>query len=162
MEQIKNVGVVEGKMEADVGYGVLHIDPAKDNAEETARVITENTKAGKSTVIVLGNANAGEITRRLIAELEEHESIDDVVRDIWQQERPRGRRVGILGGAVHMALEFLSSAHGPNSVMGCFLQEENYFDYRQRIREEEIARQIRRPPKKAICSSRRRGRKFKG
>lgn len=166
MEQIKNVGVVEGKLEGGAELEderlVLAIDPAMCDAEDTARAIVQRGREGKPMVIVLGNANAGEVTRRMIAELEEHEPIDDVVRDIWPQERQVKRRVGILGGFGHLPMIVLSAAVGPNWSSDYYGPPEDYFNYRLRIREEEVARGMRRPPKKAICSSRRRGRKFKG
>lgn len=166
MEQIKNVGVVEGKMEPGIELEderlVIAIDPAMCDAEDTARMIVKRGREGKPIVLVVGNADASKVTRRLISELEERESIDDVVRDIWSQERHVKRRVGILGGFGHLPMMVLSAAVGPNWSSDYYGPPEDYFNYRLRIREEEVARGMRRPPKKAICSSRRRGRKFKG
>lgn len=169
MDQIKNVGIttrtvdVDPEMEELVqAMPELQVDPALSDAETTVQIVVDNATTGKPMVIVLGNPNVSDVTRRLLAELEKYEPIDDVVRDIWPEQHKPPRRVGLVGGAVHMAIEFLSAAHGPNGMMWHYPQEECYFDYRQRIRDEEVARQIRRPPKKAICSSRRRGRKFKG
>lgn len=141
MDQIKNVGVE-----------VKEVDPSID--------LSDIVELRKTIVLGLPGGVEG-ITRDLIERLNDEELVAWKEETIWTGERRR--RVGILGGtAIHMALRFLSSTNGPDSMMWNYPQEESYFDYRQRIREEEVARGIRRPPKKAICSSRRRGRKFKG
>lgn len=127
-----------------------------------AEYLTE-IEALRDKLIVLTNpdvSSATDVARQLIQELEDNESIDDVVAEIWPSA---SRRVGITGGVAHMALRFLSSVTGPcDDPWGFYPNTESYFDYRQRIREEEVYRQTRRPPKHAVCSARRRGRKFKG
>lgn len=165
MEQIRHVGVVEGKTEFDVGeeHIPLPVDPAMRNTEDTARIVIEHTTTGKPIVLVVSGREAGEAVKRLITELEEHDDIDDVISGIWPPERQVIRSRGVLGGFGHLPMLVLSAAHaGPNWSNACYAPDENYFDYRQRLRDEEVARGMRRPPKKAVCSSRRRGRKFRG
>lgn len=78
-------------------------------------------------------------------------------RDYFGNHRPK--RVGFIGGLVQAGLSALHVNRSWNNYYGV---NETYFDYRQRLRDEEVYHQTRRPPKKAICSTRRRGRKFKG
>jgi len=159
MEQIKNVGVVEGCIEAEERL-VLPVDPAMCDAEDTARIIIERGREGKPIVVVVGGAGNESVTRRLIEQLNEEEDAARKTEQIWPNGRTR--RVGILGGFGHLPMMVLSAAVAPNWSSDCYGPPEDYFNYRLRIREEEVARGMRRPPKKAICSSRRRGRKFKG
>lgn len=162
MEQIKNVGVVEGEMEGCIEAEerlVFHVDPAMCDAEDTARVIIERGREGKPIVLVVGSASRDGTARRLIDSLKDDDRLAWKSEEIW----PRKRRVGVLAGFGHLPLLVLSAAAaGPNWSNACYTQDEDYFAYRQRLRDEEVARGMRRPPKKAICSSRRRGRKFKG
>lgn len=140
------------------GITVMEVLPDGSLSDEHLTEI----EALRGKLIVLTNpttTSAGEAARRIIRELEDDESIEDVIEDIW----PRNKRVAITGGIAHLSVHFLSSATGPKyDPWGFYYGTESYFDYRQRIRDEEVYRQTRRPPKKAVCSSRRRGRKFKG
>lgn len=164
MEQIKNVGVVEYKVGPDDTDDcvVLHVDPALCSAEETARITVENTTTGKPMVLVIGNADTSQVTRRLISELQTHRDIDCVAEEVWERGRQPTRRIALFGGLNHLPVLALAATVGPNWSTDCHQQDEGYFSYRLRIREEEVARGMRRPPKKAVCSPRRRGRKFKG
>lgn len=140
------------------GVTVMEVSPDGSLSDEH---LTE-MEALRGKLIVLTNpdiSSAADVARRLISELEDNEHIDEVIDGIW----PRHKRVGIVGGMAHLSLNFLAAATGPcDDPWGFYPNTESYFDYRQRIREEEVYRQTRRPPKHAACSARRRGRKFKG
>lgn len=81
-------------------------------------------------------------------------------------EKEGHRRVGICGGTLHMGLRYAAvaaiSVLSPGDSYLSWLTCEDYFDYRTRLRDQQVARGLRIPPKKALCSRRRRGRKFKG
>lgn len=166
MEMVKQLGVVEGKVEdvpdmSDLELGrppILVIDPATCDAKEAARIAIEDSESGRR-IVVIGSAGSNDLTRLLIEQLRDEDRSPWQVETVWPNNRTR--RVGIVGGLMHMALHYLSTPQGPGG-MSYNPYQEDYFNYRQRLREEEVARGMRRPPKKAICSSRRRGRKFKG
>ena len=163
MEPIKNAGGVEVEMERSIeledGRMVFHVDPAMCDAEDTARMIMKRGREGRPMVVVVGTAGGEGAARRLLEQLRDDEPACKT-EEIWPTTRTR--RVGILGGFGHLPMILLSAAVGPNWSSDCYGPPEDYFNYRLRIREEEVARGMRRPPKKAICSTRRRGRKFKG
>jgi len=134
---------------------VLHIDPALCNAEDTARIVAERAANGKPTVVVLGNV--GRTEQLLLERLEAEEGIE---RDYFGQ--PRAKRIGIVAGQIHAISTGMALSTGPGYPMSFYAEPVTYFDYRQHLRDVEVDRQTRRPPKKATCSARRRGRKFKG
>lgn len=137
---------------------VLRVDLAACGVEDAARMTLDHLAEGKSRVVVLGNAGGKDrVVQRLLEELEpEYE----VVRDYFGQ--PRTKRVGVIAGQMRAISTGMALSTGPGYPMSFYAEPVTYFDYRQHLRDEEVDRQTRRPPKKAVCSSRRRGRKFKG
>lgn len=87
-------------------------------------------------------------------------SVRQTERDWFGSKRPR--RIAVNTGLHHLALIVLATATGPRHPYGYHPMAEDYYDYQQRIRGQQVAQGIRIPPKKAMCTTRRRGRKFKG
>lgn len=83
-----------------------------------------------------------------------------VERDWFDRSRPR--RITVNTGLNHLALMVFGTASGPRNPYSYHPLAEDYYDYQLRIRGQQVAKGIRIPPKKAMCTTRRRGRKFKG
>lgn len=71
---------------------------------------------------------------------------------------PRKRRVGITTGLAMAACAL--AMHTPRFIN--WGSDETWDDYRLRIRREQVSKETRIPPKKARCSGRHKGRRFKG
>lgn len=144
--RVQQQGIVDGDVVVD--YSKSH------------ELLTESESL-KGRIIVLGNPGSKSAIIAAREVIEELEADPQVEKDFFGNSRTR--RVGLLGGLTHLSVHFLATSMGPREdPWGFYPNTESYFDYRQRIRDEEVYRQTRRPPKKAACSARRRGRKFKG